>query len=135
MKIGERYWNQIKIQKEYSFFNEQYNYNTSRIFTHAEGHILMQIKDRCVAENIAMPKSVTIYVDRITCSNCRNYQVELARFLGVDTLKFVNANGMQIIYDTHNYKYYFTINKDGTVKKFYYTQGKLDNLKKVGINV
>lgn len=61
--------------------------------------------------------------------------MELARFLGVDTLKFVNTNGMQIIYDTHNYKYYFTIEKDSTVKKFYYAQGKLDNLKKVGINV
>lgn len=92
----------------------------------------MQIKDRCVAENIAMPKTVTIYCDRETCANwCRNYQI--ARGLNIESLIFVNSNGKQYLCSTKNNMCYYRIWPDGTIEKLNYSAGKINALRQIGI--
>ncbi|MDE7136846.1 MAG: hypothetical protein K2O29_00080 [Ruminococcus sp.] len=77
------------------FLSENYNFGTSQVFTHAEGQVIMKIHKNCIENKIPLPNTLNIYVDRGTCGNCKNYQIEIARGLDINNLIFINFNGRQ----------------------------------------
>jgi hypothetical protein len=69
--------------------------NRVRALTHAESHALM----RAYVRQGALPSTLTINVDRITCNFCsgRNGLPLMARLLGIDELTVVSPGRTIII--------------------------------------
>lgn len=115
-----------------SILNKIYGRGTSVTFTHAEGNVLVKAYD--TFKTNSMPKTITIYCDRETCANwCRNYQIEIARGLDIESLIFVNSNGKQYLCSTKNNMCYYRIWPDGTIEKLNYSAGKINALRQIGI--
>jgi hypothetical protein len=70
-----------------------YGQGAAQVLTHAEAHSLMRMWQK-LGPN--MPAEVTIFVDRYTCANCQKYLGEVAKTLGVKSLKVVTKSGETI---------------------------------------
>ena len=107
------------------FLSEKYNFGTSQVFTHAEGQVIMKIHKKCIENKISLPNTLNIYVDRGTCGNCKNYQIELTKALGINNLIMINSNGNQLLYyGNDSYSHYFIIDSSGKIKKCTFSTGK-----------
>lgn len=113
--------------------DSSYNQKSSRVFTHAEAHILMNMKKYFDEKNETMPKKVTIYVDRATCYNCKQYVIELARAFETEQVFIFNKSGTEYLFDTNNYKTYFSINKKGIISLVKYSPEKLEALREAKV--
>jgi len=72
-----------------------------------------------------LPNTLNIYVDRGTCGNCKNYQIELTKALGINNLIMINSNGNQLLYyGNDSYSHYFIIDSSGKIKKCTFSTGK-----------
>ena len=118
------------------FLSENYNFGTSQVFTHAEGQVIMKIHKKCIENKIPLPNTLNIYVDRGTCGNCKNYQIELAKALGINNLIMINSNGNQLLYyGNDSYSHYFIIESNGKIKKCTFSTGKQGFIKEYNNNL
>lgn len=130
--LMERYHKQITTNpNKPSILNPNYGIGTSLVFKHAEGNALINVYDT-YKENT--PKILNIYCDRETCANwCRNYQIEIARGLDLESLIFINSKGVQYLCTTKNNINYYRILSSGEIQQLNYTDTKKNALKGIGI--
>lgn len=76
-----------KWRKQLGFGNGK-----AQFLFHAEAHSLMRAYDKFGS----FPKNVDIFVDRITCSNCKAYLPDLLKEMGVDELTIHQKNGKKV---------------------------------------
>lgn len=102
------------------FLSEKYG-GTSQVFMHAEGCVIMKVHKDCIENNINLPETLNIYIDRQTCGNCKNYQIELATVLGIKNLIMINSDAPQLLFcGDDRLSYYFKIHFDGQIEKVEY---------------
>lgn len=130
--LMRKYHEQITINpNKPSILYPKYNQRNSRVFTHAEGNVLVKVYD---TYKETTPKTLNIYCDRELCPYaCRNYQIEIARGLDINNLIFINFNGKQYLYTTENNINYYRILSSGEIQKVDYTDTKKNALKRIGI--
>lgn len=61
-----------------------------QIVWHAEGHSLMRAYEKTGGN---MPSSVNMFVDRISCANCRTHLPKLVNEMGIDNVNLTFKNG------------------------------------------
>lgn len=67
-----------------------FNAGQAQALFHAEAHSLMRAYEKL---NGAMPKNITMYVDRLTCGPCQSALPDLIKSMGIETLTIQTKSG------------------------------------------
>ncbi len=90
--LGRKVFSDMKSK---GFFpdTKHYGQGAAQVLTHAETHALMRAWEN---SGRRLGKSVTLFVDRFTCANCRIALPDVMRYMGIEELTIVTKSGVVI---------------------------------------
>lgn len=74
-----------------------FNQGEGQVVFHAEAYSLMRAYEKTGGN---LPAQMTLYVDRQTCGNCKQYLPELMHEMKIDTVNVVMKNGQRVTIDS-----------------------------------
>ncbi|MNC12612.1 hypothetical protein D3C75_603360 [compost metagenome] len=88
----------FKYMKSKGFFGTTKNYGqgASQVLTHAETHALMRAWTKTGGK---LGDEVILFVDRLTCSNCKKYLPDVMDAMGIKKLTVLTKSGDKFIFE------------------------------------
>ena len=86
-----------RMRANYFPSTSRYGQGATQVLTHAEAHALMQAFEEAKKIGQSLGAEVTLFVDRMTCPNCKVYLPKVMEYMGIERLTIITKQGVTIV--------------------------------------